>query len=89
MTKNYFYTPRDFFPNIHAMNLFFNVGTGEYLQPHKIGYAGRLVILTIIKETRQFIFEPYKEWLQSGEQRASYCRKCGQENLGIDTKFYR
>ncbi|MFX1514768.1 MAG: zinc ribbon domain-containing protein [Promethearchaeota archaeon] len=73
--------------NVHEINLFFNVGTGEYFQPQKIGFTARLPIMTLLKETRQFIFEPYKKWLQSGEQIASFCRKCGQENPGKYNKF--
>ncbi|UCG02708.1 MAG: zinc ribbon domain-containing protein [Candidatus Heimdallarchaeota archaeon] len=73
--------------NIQEINLFFNVGTGEYLQPQKIGYSGRMPLLNLIKETRTFIFEPYRQWLQVGKQLAGYCPKCGQKNPEYYNKF--
>lgn len=82
---NFYSVEKSHFGNVHEINFYFDLSTGQYIQPEKIGYVARIPIRNLIRKTQIYIFETYTQRFitnqRTQEHFANFCIECGKKNL--------
>lgn len=81
---NFYKVNKRIFSNVHEIKFYYDLSTGQYIQPKRTGYIGWIPIRNLIREAQRFIFEPYNQWLRSPQESladvANFCQSCGISN---------
>lgn len=51
--------------NVIEVNFLFDLSSGYFTYPRRIGWSGRMIIHNLIREAKINIFEPYQQWLKT------------------------